>query len=123
MAVQGIPCSFGDSDHAAEWIVTKLSNGETFTLCEDDFVPGMVPVIAAALGVEWQPLYKAIEKHLAAEGKRAARELAAAEAAEEALGELPPEQRPGINRDGSGPTAAEAIEQLQAEEAAEAGTP
>jgi hypothetical protein len=123
MAPAGIPCTFGESDHPATWIITKLSDGETFTLCDDDFVTGMVPIIAAHLGVEWQPLYRAIERHMAAEGKRAARELAAAEAAEASAAALPPEQRPGINLDGSGPTAAETIAELQAEAIEEGAEP
>lgn len=87
MAGAGVPCQWGDNPHSAVHLITNIETGTVVGLCEDHFAPGLIPVLAFNLGVDASELYKAIEKFVAAETKKAALAADAARAAAEQDGQ------------------------------------
>lgn len=77
-------CDFGEERHGRNWILTRLSPPTTIELCDEHIGPGLIPLLAAELGVDFDRLYTGIQKILERESKQVAKELAAAEAAEAA---------------------------------------
>lgn len=75
-------CDFGDPRHPRTWILTRLSPPVTIELCDEHIAPGLVPLLANELGIDFETLYAGIEKILKAEAKRADKALAQAEASE-----------------------------------------
>lgn len=94
-------CDLGDVPHVRTWIITHLSPPVTIELCDEHFPPGLVGLLAADLGVEMPGLYTAIERFIGREAKKAAADLAAAQAAEQDLAaagensEATPDDDPG----------------------------
>lgn len=77
-------CDFGEEQHGRNWILTRLSPPTTIELCDEHIGPGLIPLLAFELGVDFDRLYTGIQKILERESKLTAKELAAAEAAEAA---------------------------------------
>lgn len=99
-------CDLGETPHARNWILTRLNPVLTVELCDEDFVPGIIGLLAAELGVEYGIVYGQLERMLARELKKADRDLADAQAAEAAEGSQDPasdlnqyEQFPDLDRD------------------------
>lgn len=74
-------CDWGDTPHARNHIITTLQPPSTIELCDQDYAPGLIPLLAANLGVDPQALYTVIEKFLAREARKADKELADVQAA------------------------------------------
>jgi hypothetical protein len=72
----------GDRPHPRNHIITTLNPFSAVELCDDHYGPGMIPLLAAELGVDPGPFYAHVERYLKAEQKRADKALAAAQAAE-----------------------------------------
>lgn len=68
--------------HARNHILTTLSPPATVELCDEHYGPGMIPLVAAELGVDPGDFYGNIERFIARETKKADRALADAQAAE-----------------------------------------
>lgn len=90
-------CDFTDEVHGRNWIITRLSPPVTIELCDEHLAPGLTPIIAAELGIEFETLYMNLDRLLKKEAVRAAKELAAAEQAE-AAGEEAPDIDPNTPR-------------------------
>lgn len=73
-------CDWGDTPHARNVIITTLRPPSTIELCDDHYAPGLIPLLAANLGVDVGKLYAAIERFVAKAAKDADKE-ALAEAA------------------------------------------
>lgn len=76
MTAPGYGCAF-DDPNPVRWLITNLANGSTVSLCEDDFPVGMIPLIAAHLGVDPGRLYEAIKRFVDREAAREAKTAAA----------------------------------------------
>lgn len=87
-----------DGPHARNHILTTLDPFSTIELCDEHYGPGMIPLLGAELGVDPNRFYGAVEKFLKAEGKRADKELADAQAAAAAEGS----EEPAADGDGEG---------------------
>lgn len=85
-------CDLGETPHARNWILTRLNPVLTVELCDEDFVPGIIGLLSAELGVEYGIVYGQLERMLKAEQKKADRALADAQAAEAAEGSQAPGQ-------------------------------
>lgn len=84
-------CDWGEeTPHARNHILTTLNPPATVELCDDHYGPGLIPLLAAELGVDPGPFYTNIERYLARESKKADRVLADAQAAEAAQGSQDP---------------------------------
>lgn len=81
MAGAGYGCEWGDCTRPVAHLLTDMRTGATVSLCEEDYGPGLIPILASELGVDAQALYTHIEKFLKAEAKKAEKELEAARAA------------------------------------------
>lgn len=79
-------CDFTDEAHGRNWIITRLSPPVTIELCDEHLAPGITPILAAELGLEFETLYANLDRLLKKEAARAAKELAGAQAAEAAGG-------------------------------------
>lgn len=82
MAEHGYGCEFGDCTAQPVHLLTDTRNGATVSLCDEHYPPGIIPLLAAALGVEPMEFYAHIEKYLTAQAKKAERDLAKAQAAQ-----------------------------------------
>lgn len=82
MAALGYGCEFGDCPAQPVHLLTDTRNGATVSLCDEHYAPGIIPLLAAALGVDPMEFYAHIEKYLTAQAKKAERELAKAQAAQ-----------------------------------------
>lgn len=71
-----------EQPHARNHILTTLSPPASVELCDQHYGPGMIPLLAAELGVEPGPFYAYIEKYLKRETAKADRALADAQAAQ-----------------------------------------
>lgn len=87
MAEMGYGCVFGDCTSQVAHIITDISNGATVSLCGEHYAPGLIPLLAAELGVDPGDFYANIERYLARQAKKAEAELAKVQAAAEAGGE------------------------------------
>lgn len=83
-------CDWGDAPHPRNVIITTLTPPSTIELCDDHYAPGLIPLLAANLGVEPGALYDAIEKFMKREAARAAKAAADAQAAQQAKGSSDP---------------------------------
>lgn len=81
MAEAGYGCVFGDCPKQFQYMITDITNGSTVTLCEEHYPPGLIPLLAAALGVDPGKFYEMIEKYIKRQATQADRELASAQAA------------------------------------------
>lgn len=95
MAESGYGCVFGDCRAPINHLVTTMDSGATVSLCDEHFPAGLIPLLAAELGVDPGDFYGHVEKYLKAQAKKAERELADAQAAEAAKGSQPPAASPG----------------------------
>lgn len=98
MAPTGYGCVFGECQRPVAVIITWLTTGNTISLCAEDFGPGMIPLLAAELGVEPGPFYASIEKYQAREVKKAERAQADAHADQAAEGSKGPQPPAGDGR-------------------------
>lgn len=80
MSGPGYGCAF-DDDRPVRWLLTNLANGSTVSLCDEDFPVGMIPIVAAQLGVDPGGLYETIKRYVDREAAKAAKAAAAAQAA------------------------------------------
>lgn len=81
MAAAGYGCEWGDCKRPVAHLLTDMRTGATVSLCEEDYGPGLIPILANELGVDAQSLYSHVEKFLKSEAKKAEKELEAAKAA------------------------------------------
>lgn len=92
MAAAGYGCEWGECTRPVAHLLTDMRTGATVSLCEEDYGPGLIPILANELGVDAQSLYSHVEKFLKSEAKKAEKELEAARAA--AAEEQPPDGPP-----------------------------
>lgn len=76
--------------HARNHILTTLSPPATVELCDEHYGPGLIPLLAAELGVDPGPFYTNVERYLARESKKAGKAVADAQAAEADQADGPP---------------------------------
>lgn len=81
MANTGYGCEFGDCVTPPNHLLTTLSPAATVSLCDEHYAPGLIPLLAAELGVDPGDFYANVERYLAREAKKAAAALEAANAA------------------------------------------
>lgn len=81
MAETGYGCEFGDCTAQPVHLHTDTRTGNTVSLCADHNGPGLIPLVAAELGVDPMAFYTNVEKFIANQAKKAERELANAQAA------------------------------------------
>ncbi len=86
MAESGYGCVFGDCMTTPNHLLTTLNPPSTVSLCDEHYAPGLIPLLAAELGVDPGKFYGSVERFLAREAKEAARAVAGAQAAEAAKG-------------------------------------
>lgn len=79
-------CDWGGEPHTRNHILTTISPPITVELCDDHYGPGLIPLLAAEIGVDPGKFYESVERFLARAAKAAERELADAQAAEQAEG-------------------------------------
>lgn len=94
MAEAGYGCVFGDCTSQIRYMITDMSAGSTVTLCDEHYAPGMIPLLAAALGVDPGDFYANVERYLKAQARKAEKELADAQAATAAKGSQSPDTSP-----------------------------
>jgi len=94
MAATGFGCEFGDCPLAPVHLITNISNGATVSLCDDHYAPGLIPLLAAALGVDPGDFYAQVERYLKAQAKKADKALADAQAATAVKGSKDPAASP-----------------------------
>lgn len=90
MAEQGYGCIWGDCATQVTVIITTLTNGASVSLCGEHYGPGMIPLLAAELGVDPGDFYAEVERYLKREQKKADKALADARAAEAGQGSQGP---------------------------------
>lgn len=81
MSGPGYGCALGDESHPVNWLITRLKPASTLSLCDEDFAPGLIHVLATDLGTDPERLYAAIERHVDREKARQDKEAAKAAAA------------------------------------------
>ena len=74
MAGGGYACQFCDGEHGVSWILTNLENGATFSVCNEDFAPAMINVVAVDLGVDPTKFYESVLRFVARQATAAAKE-------------------------------------------------
>lgn len=94
MAETGYGCVFGDCTQQVAHIITDITNGASVSLCAEHYGPGMIPLLAAELGIEPMVFYADVERILAREAKKAAKAVADAQAAQAAEGSAAPSEPP-----------------------------
>lgn len=94
MAELGFGCNWGDCAKQPVHLITDLRNGGTISLCDDDYAPGLIPLLAAELGVDPTHFYAHIEKYVKAQNAKAEKELAGAQAAQAVKGSENPATSP-----------------------------
>lgn len=68
--------------HPRNHILTTLNPPATVELCDDHYGPGMIPLVAAELGLDPGDFYANVERYAKREQAKAERALAKAQAAE-----------------------------------------
>jgi hypothetical protein len=86
MAEKGYGCEFGDCVSQPNHLITTMNPGATVSLCDEHYPAGLIPLLAAELGVEPMGFYQHVEKYLAREKRKADAEVAAEQAAAAADG-------------------------------------
>lgn len=94
MAETGYGCVFGDCTSPIDHILTTLSTGASVSLCAEHYAPGLIPLLAAELGVDPGDFYGHVERYLARETKKAEKALADAQAVKVAKGSQGPAPAP-----------------------------
>lgn len=94
-----------DSPHGRNHILTTLSPPVTIELCDDHYAAGLIPLLAADLGLDPSEFYAYIEKYVKREAAKAAREQEALETAEASQASqvvsVPPAETTGTEYDES----------------------
>jgi len=80
-------CDWGDAPHARNHILTTIDPPGTVELCDDHYGPGLIPILAAELGVEPGPFYENVKRYIDRELAKAAKATVKAQAAEAAAAE------------------------------------
>ncbi|HEV2222422.1 MAG TPA: hypothetical protein VGV89_06885 [Thermoplasmata archaeon] len=76
-------CDWDDgTPHPRNHILTTLNPPATVELCDDHYGPGMIPLVAAELGLNPGDFYANVERYAKREQAKADKALAAAEQAE-----------------------------------------
>lgn len=86
MADMGYGCVFGDCRQQVNHLITTISPPSSVSLCDEHYAPGLIPLLAAELGVDPGDFYTNTERFLDREAKKAERAVADAQAAESAKG-------------------------------------
>lgn len=73
MTTFGYGCTFDECQRPVTWLITNLSNGAVISLCDEDLSVGLVPVMAANLGVDTGKLYEAVKRLVDREAAKAAK--------------------------------------------------
>lgn len=94
MAEAGFGCIWGDCTSQPLHLITDLSNGSTVSLCDEHYAPGLIPLLAAQLGVDPTHFYAHVEKYIKAQNAKAEKELADAQAATAVKGSENPATSP-----------------------------
>lgn len=94
MAEAGYGCVFGDCKAQFQHMITNISNGATVTLCDEHYAPGLIPLLAGALDVDFGGLYTVVERFVKRESAKAEKELADAQAAAAVKGSQTPDTSP-----------------------------
>jgi hypothetical protein len=81
MAEAGYGCVFGDCPTQFTHIITNVTNGATVTLCDEHYPVGLIPLLAAELGVDPGDFYATVERYVKRQGAKADKDLASAQAA------------------------------------------
>lgn len=84
MAEMGYGCVFGDCTVQPNHMITTINPASTISTCDEHYAPALIPLLASELGVDPGEFYSKVERWLAAEAKKAAKDLADAQAAEAA---------------------------------------
>lgn len=115
MAEMGYGCVFGDCTTAPNHLITTINPSATVTLCDEHYAPGLIPLLAAELGVDPGDFYANVERYVNRKAKDAERALADAQAHEAAKGSQGPpsddhggDGQGGDDTPGDGDTAATA---------------
>lgn len=82
----GYGCMADGCQKPVLWLLTNLSNGATFSSCDDDFVSFQLGLLAEQLGLDAGKLYDAVKRLSDKAVAQAAKDLAAAEAEADAAG-------------------------------------
>lgn len=90
MAEQGYGCIWGDCTANVAHIHTDITTGNSISLCTEHNGPGLIPLLAAELGVDPGEFYAAVERFLKQAQKKADKALADARAAQAGQGSQGP---------------------------------
>lgn len=96
MAEMGYGCVFGDCLKAPNHLITTINPSATVTLCDEHYAPGLIPLLAAELGVDPGDFYANVERYVNRKAKDAERALADAQAQEAAKGSQGPAPGHGV---------------------------
>lgn len=94
MAEAGYGCVFGDCPKQFAHMITNITNGATVTLCDDHYAPGLIPLLAAELGVDPGDFYATVERYIKRQQAKADKDLADAQAATAVKGSQAPAASP-----------------------------
>lgn len=84
-------CDWGETPHPRNHIITTLNPPASVELCDEHYGPGLIPLLAAELGLEPGEFYAQVERIIKREAGKAERALADAQAAEAAEGSQGPQ--------------------------------
>lgn len=96
-------CDWGEIPHARNHILTTLSPPASVELCDEHYGPGLIPLLAAELGLDPGDFYSQVERIIKREAAKADRALADAQAAEAAKGSQGPAPADDDDHQGDGP--------------------
>lgn len=94
-------CLYCEGERPNGWIFTRLSPPTTVYSCEQDIAPNLIGVLATVLEVDYARLYTAVEKFMAAEEKRHAKEVDRAAQEIEAAGGFAADPADDVYEEGS----------------------
>lgn len=120
MAQQGYGCVFGDCTSAINHLITTISPAASVELCDEHYVVGLIPLVAAELGLDPGEFYGQVEKIVKREQDKAAKAVAVAEAAEARAQEILEAAGTGGHTQADADADGAAAEQLAAEAEREA---
>jgi hypothetical protein len=81
MAEAGYGCVFGDCPKQFRYMITDITNGNTVTLCEEHYAPGLIPILGSELGVDPGDFYATVERYIKRQQAKADSDLAKAQSA------------------------------------------
>lgn len=73
MAAGPYGCEFCDGAHPVTVLVTWLKGGATVSVCDEDFAPAMINVLAVDMGVDPTKFYESVRRFVDREAKAQAR--------------------------------------------------